>query len=92
MKHVKKYLYRELKTHSFQYMVLGTAFIMMLILVSLLRGYRSAQYTILLFGIIFYIAWGITHHSSEKTLKLEIVVEYILIGGTVLFLITMLLN
>lgn len=92
MKHVKKYIQRELKTHYLQYLILCTGFIILLILVSLLRGYRSAQNTVLVFGVIFYIAWGITHHSGEKTLKLETVVEYILIGGTVLFLLTMLLN
>jgi len=52
---------------------------------------RISQFFILTLFIIFYIGCGIIHHLLEKTLHLKIVVEYILIGATALFLLKNLL-
>lgn len=92
MRKLKKTIYKKISKYGLQYLVLITGYIALLILISLLRGYRTAQYTVLIIGILFYITWGIIHHSSEKTLKIDTVIEYILIGGVILFLLLMLIS
>lgn len=45
------------------------------------------EFVILFSFVVFYIFWGFYHHLIENNLKLKIVIEYILIAFTILFLL-----
>ena len=84
--HVKK----EFKTHLLNYLLLIAAGIFFLISVSLFTGDRLFEFIILIAFVSFYIIWGIYHHIIENTLHLKTVIEYILIGFTIIFLLKIL--
>lgn len=85
------YITHEIKTNLFQYLFLSTISIFFLTLLTMARGSRQQQFLVLLLFISFYIFWGIIHHITEKTIRLKIVLEYVLIGAIALFLIELLL-
>lgn len=79
--------------HLCEYLALATAGVFFIFLLSLFKGDRTAQFTIMLFFAAVYVGWGIVHHHLNRTLYLKIVVEYILIAaiGILLLLILLLL-
>lgn len=85
------HIFHDLKTHLFHYLFLATSGIFFLILVTLARGSHHQQFLVLLLFVSFYIFWGVIHHITEKTFRLKIMLEYILIGAIALFLLEMLL-
>ena len=87
MKHFFNQLKKELTQHYFDYLLLITAGIFFLISLNLFKGERLLEFLILLIFISFYILWGVYHHIIEDTLHLKTVVEYILIGFTIIFLL-----
>ncbi|PJC33560.1 hypothetical protein CO048_02800 [Candidatus Roizmanbacteria bacterium CG_4_9_14_0_2_um_filter_35_15] len=91
MNHLKTYLKKELYTHFFDYLLLVTAGIFFLIILNSFRGERFLEFFIVLLYIFFYIIWGVYHHLFEDSLHLKNVVEYILIGFTILFLLKILI-
>ncbi len=76
----------EFKSHLFDYLLLLTAGIFFLISINIFRGERLVEFIILLAFSSFYIIWGIYHHAIKDTLHMKIVLEYILIGFIILFL------
>ncbi len=91
MKHFWRQLKKELKKHSFDYLLLVTAGIFFLISLHLFQGERLLEFIMILVFTSFYILWGMYHHTIEDTLHLRSMIEYILIGFIVLFLIKILL-
>ena len=91
MDHFLKHLKKELKKHSFDYLILFTAGVFFLISLHLFQGERLSEFIMLLAFTSFYILWGMYHHIIEDTLQLRSMIEYILIGFTVLFLIKILI-
>jgi len=87
MKKMIKYLHRELKKNTFDYLLLITAGIFFLVSIDILRGERLLQFIFLLGFAGFYIAWGIYHHILDDSLHLKTVLEYILITFTIVFLL-----
>jgi len=87
MKHLIHNLKKEVKSHAFDYLLLVTAGIFFLVSVNVFKGERLLEFIILLAFTSFYIVWGIYHHIIEDSLHLKIVIEYILIAFTVLFLL-----
>ncbi len=87
MKKIFIYLKKEFNKNLFDYLFLITAGIFFLISVNLLRGERLLQFLVLLAFVAFYIVWGIYHHIAENSLHLKTVIEYILIGFTLIFLL-----
>ncbi len=87
MKYLVHYFKKELERHSFDYLLLITAGIFFLVAVNVFKGERLLEFIILLAFASFYIIWGIYHHLIEDSLHLKIVIEYILIGFTILFLL-----
>mgnify|MGYP000156239831 CR=1 FL=1 len=83
--HIKK----EIKKHLFDYLLLISAGIFFLIGLNIFRGERLIEFILLLAFTSFYIIWGVYHHIIEDTLHLKIVLEYVLIGFTLLFLLKM---
>lgn len=91
MKHLAHYLKKELKNSAFDYLLLITAGVFFLIAINIFRGERLFEFIILLTFSSFYIIWGVYHHLIDDTLHLKNVIEYILIGFTILFLLKIIL-
>lgn len=87
MKILIKSIKRELKNNLFDYLLLVTAGIFVLITLNIFKGERFIEFIILLIFASFYIIWGIYHHLFKNTFRLKIVLEYILIAFTLLFLL-----
>ncbi len=87
MRYLTNYFRRELGGHAFDYLLLVTAGIFFLVAVNSFKGERLLEFIILLSFASFYIIWGVYHHLIEDSLHLKIVIEYILIGFTILFLL-----
>ena len=87
MKHIIIHLKKELYNSLFDYLLLITAGVIFLISLNLFKGERLLEFIILFIFTSFYILWGIYHHIIEDSLHLKIVVEYILIAFTIMFLL-----
>lgn len=84
--HAIVHLKKELKKHSFDYLLLFTAGAFFLLAINLFKGERLLEFIMLFAFSSFYIIWGIYHHIIEETLHLKTVIEYILIAFTIIFL------
>ncbi len=91
MKHFVNHLKKEIKKHYFDYLLLITAGVFFLIGLNVFKGEKFIEFIILLAFSSFYIIWGIYHHLIKDMFRLKIVVEYILIGFIVLFLLKIIL-
>lgn len=91
MKDFFKYLKNELGKHAFDYSLFAFSGILFLMAVNAFKGQIMLQTITLFLFIAFYIIWGVYHHILEGSLHLKTVVEYILIGFTVFFLIKIIL-
>lgn len=81
----------EIKKHLFEYLLLATAGVFFLFLMSFFKGDRSSQFVVMVVFTAFYLLWSFIHHSLHKTLRLKIVVEYILIAALCLLLLEIML-
>lgn len=86
-----KHIYTEIEKHLFDYLLFITVGIFMLLALNIFRGERLVEFVILLAFVSFYIIWGVYHHVIENSLHFKVVLEYILIGFTLLFLIKILI-
>ena len=91
MKHLTTFIHKEFKKHSFDYLLFMTAGVFFLIALSIFKGERLIEFILLLSFVSFYIIWGIYHHIIEDSLHFKVVLEYVLIGFTILFLIKLLI-
>ncbi len=91
MKHKKNHILNDLKKHSFDYVLLLTAGVFFLITLQIFQGERLYEFLILLAFTSFYIVWGMYHHTITDTIRLKSVLEYVLIGFTILFLVKILI-
>ena len=87
MKNFLKHLIKEIKNNLFDYLLLVTAGVFFIAALNIFRGEKIMEFIILLVFVSFYIVWGIYHHIVESGLHLKIVLEYILIGFTFIFLL-----
>jgi uncharacterized protein (DUF486 family) len=87
MKHFFKHLFKEIKKNLFDYLLLITAGVIFISALNIFKGERLSEFIILLIFVSFYIIWGIYHHIVESRLHLKIIIEYILIGFTFIFLL-----
>ncbi len=76
----------EVKKHLFDYLLLITAGIFFLVALNIFKGERFLEFIFLTAFAVFYILWGVYHHVIEDSLHLKIVIEYILIAFTLVFL------
>ncbi|MCX7955788.1 MAG: hypothetical protein N2593_01620 [Patescibacteria group bacterium] len=91
MKNLFNQIKKEFKKHFFDYLLLITAGVFFLIGLNIFKGERIIEFIILLAFSSFYIIWGIYHHLIKDVFRLKIVIEYILIGFIVLFLLKIIL-
>lgn len=73
--------------HHLWYLVLASIGLLLLGAMIVMQGNKSAQFTIASLFVCVYIAWGVFHHIIDRTLRLSVVLEYILIGSTAFFLL-----
>lgn len=86
-----QHIVSELKKHPIDYVLFiftGCVFLTCLILTA---GQRFGSFLVILAFCAFYIFWGIYHHATKHVLRFSIVIEYILIGFLVLFLLRFIL-
>lgn len=85
------HLTKELKKHIFDYLLLLSSGAAFLVFISVLRGEPSLQFIAIVAFVAFYVIWGVYHHAVNRDIRLKIVVEYILIGFTILYLLKIIL-
>lgn len=73
--------------HLFDYIFLILTSLLFLVGLYLMQGQRLASFIVVLIFAGIYILWGIYHHGSKHILSLRVVIEYILIAFSVLFLL-----
>ncbi len=92
MTHFIHTIQKELKKHLFDYLLLVTGGVVFLLFLRLFNGYRTYSFIIISLFVGYYIYWGQYHHTRTKQVRLTHIVEYILIGFTVLFLLLLLIQ
>jgi len=86
MKKFLIHLYKEISFHRFDYLLFFTAGAFFVISLQIFKGERLVEFLILLAFTSFYIIWGMYHHIIENTVHLKNIIEYVLIGFTIIFL------
>lgn len=81
------HIHTELKRHLTDYLLLFTSGILFLMGVQIVRAEKTKLFSLLIVFTGFYIVWGLYHHARKQSLHLKTVIEYILIGFSVLFLL-----
>lgn len=66
------------KLHRHNIIVLVMAATLSLVAVFKLQGFPSLQFSIFSALIVFYLFWAIFYHHIDKSLKFEVMLEYIL--------------
>lgn len=69
-----------MKKHLFYYLALLLLCVLSVVLVKELNFSKSEQLFIVVFLGFFYAIWGILHHVLHHSLRLRIVIEYIIIA------------
>jgi hypothetical protein len=91
MKTLKKHIHQELTDHRFDYFFLVISSVFFLGVLITLQGNTFGQFITIASYIIFYLLWSLIHHYQTGTLKYKIMLEYILISATMLFILKILL-
>lgn len=93
MKHLIHHVRKEIwHNHLFDYLLIATGAILFILGVRVLSGMPGAQAFLFVAFTVFYICWGIYHHIVTKTMRLKVMLEYLLIGSSIIFLALTLIN
>ena len=84
-------LYEDIKHHIFEYALLIVSAALYLVFLTILKGQPTKQFTATAIFVLYYIVWGIVHHTRDQSLHLNIVLEYIAIGALALLILRSLL-
>lgn len=87
MNHIIQSIHKEVKRHLYDYLLLFTGGVIFLLFLRLFQGYRTYSFMVICLFVGFYVFWGQYHHTKTQQVRLTHIVEYILIGFTVLFLL-----
>lgn len=66
------------KLHRHNILVLAAAAFVAIVAVFKLQGFPGLQFSTFSALIAFYLSWACFYHHYDKSLKLEVVLEYIL--------------
>ncbi|MEN9327204.1 MAG: hypothetical protein RI947_12 [Candidatus Parcubacteria bacterium] len=91
MTHYVHHLKKDIQRHLFDYLMLFTSGVAFLIALNVFKGEKLITFIILMAFTSVYIIWGIYHHIIDDSIRLKTVLEYILIGFTIIFLLKLLL-
>lgn len=86
MKHMTSHLKHEAKSYYFDYLLIASAATLFIIAMKLFAGEKTVQVLMIVSFAGFYVTWGIYHHVMTKTLRIKILLEYVLIAIAMLFL------
>lgn len=84
-------LYEDLRHHLLEYGLLIVSAALYLVFLMILKSQPTKQFTATAVFVLYYIIWGIAHHTRDQSLHLKIVLEYIAIGALALILLRSLL-
>ncbi len=87
MNHFFSHIFKDFKKNAFDYLLLITAGVFFIIGLNIFKGERLLEFIFLIIFTSFYIIWGIYHHINDKTIHIKVVLEYVLIGFIVIFLL-----
>lgn len=88
---LKHKLYEDIKHHILEYGLLTVSAILYLIFLTILKSQPQKQFIATTIFVLYYIVWGIIHHTRDQSLHLKIVLEYIAIGALALIILRSLL-
>ena len=71
-------LFIKLHKHNIFWIIFAST--LALILMLKLQFNELAQFGVLFSLVLFYLIWALGYHLEDKTLRLEIMIEYILIA------------
>jgi hypothetical protein len=91
MKKFFKHIIKEIQMHTFDYILFLTAGAFFIISLQIFKGERLLEFMILLAFTSFYIIWGMYHHVVENTVQLKNIIEYVLIGFIIIFLVKLII-
>ncbi len=77
------------KQHFYQYLILGLVFCAGALGFWRFQVSPKLQFLDVLLTVFGYWIWGLVHHYQEHRLRAEVVVEYLLVGFTVLALFSL---
>ena len=86
MNHLIRFIHDEIwHRHLFDYVLILVSAAIFLFGMRMFSGQREAQFFCIVAFTVGYIIWGVYHHILTSTLRIRILVEYILIGFAILF-------
>ena len=83
---------KKQKTHVVDYIMLVASGVIFLLLLWVVRGQKILSLITTIIFVAFYVFWAIYHHSREEVREFKNVLEYVLIGGTILVLISIIFS
>lgn len=84
IRHIKREIWHN---HVFDYLLLATAAVFFVLSMRLFSGEKTMQILLVIAFAGFYIIWGMYHHIISNTMRIKIMLEYVLVGVSVLFLL-----
>jgi uncharacterized membrane protein len=61
--------------------------LVLLAVIFLFKGNSRVQFAVAFLGVIFYLVTALIHHHFDKSLTVEVTLEYILIAALVLIIL-----
>ena len=81
----------DISHHVLEYALLIVSGALFLTFLAIFKAQPTKQFMVTVVFVIYYILWGIIHHTRDQSLHLKIVLEYIAIGAIALLLLRTLL-
>lgn len=75
------------QNNLFDYLLFTAAGVSFLVTLSIFQGNKNLSFITLFGFVVFYICWAIFHHRKTGILQFKNVIEYVLIGLTVLIFV-----
>ena len=73
-------MFKKINEHVAYYISLIAMFALGIFLISSVTPNKQLQMLIFVIMALFYVIWGVLHHSINHELSSKIVVEYVLVG------------
>lgn len=87
MNHFIRNLKKEFHHHGLDYLLLTATGVIFLCILKIFQGQKLLSFLTTVSFVIAYIFWAIYHHNKQEIREFKNVLEYVLIGITVLLFI-----
>ncbi len=84
-------IHEDIQHHLFEYLLLVTSGVLYTTFLSIFKAQPTKQYIVTALFVLYYVLWGIIHHTRDQSLHLKTILEYIAIGAIALILLRTLL-